>query len=73
MEDTLDISELRQIIRNLITFIAIEGKEYVKDEKKREYVTSYVHLLAKIIHQINDEEKTSVVEDIAKDISEYLK
>ncbi|GAA3522854.1 hypothetical protein GCM10022393_41930 [Aquimarina addita] len=72
-EDRLDISDLQQIIHNLVTFIAIEGKEYVQEDHKRAYVKSYVYLLAKIVHRINEEEQFSVTEDIAKDISRYLK
>ena len=72
MKEDLSIAEIRLIIRNLITFIVVEGKEYVSDELKREYVKGYVHLLIKIVNQIDEEEKTSLVEDIASDISTYL-
>ncbi|MDH7445290.1 hypothetical protein [Aquimarina sp. 2201CG14-23] len=73
MEEKLHISDLKRIIHNLIVFIVIEGKEYVNDKKKREYVASYVHLLAKVINQIEEEERVSLVEDISNDISKYMK
>ena len=72
MEDTLDISEVRLIIRNLITFIVIEGKEYVNDEQKQAYISGYLLVLVKTINLIDEKERVSVVETIAKDISEYL-
>ncbi len=73
MNKELDITEMRLIIRNLITFIVVEGKEYVSDHRKREYVTGYVHLLIKVMNLIEEEEEFSLVEDIASDISTYLK
>ncbi|GAA4274045.1 hypothetical protein U6A24_01100 [Aquimarina gracilis] len=72
MKDTLDISDIRLIIRNLITFIVVEGKEYVSDIYKREYVSGYVQVLIKTIHLIEEEERLSIVENIAEDISKYL-
>lgn len=73
MEEELNISDLRQIIRNLITFIVVDGKEFVNDKKKCDYVVSYVHLLARIINKVDGDEQESLVEDIASDISKYLK
>ncbi|WP_299255889.1 hypothetical protein [uncultured Aquimarina sp.] len=72
MKEELSISDLRQVIRNLITFIAVDGKEYVNDDKKREYVASYVLLLAKIINQVDQEEKTSLIQNISDDIANYI-
>ena len=73
MEEDLSISDLRKIIRNLITFIVVEGKEYVNDTKKSDYVLSYVHLLARTINKVDVDEQESLVEDIANDISKYIK
>ncbi len=73
MESDLDITEVRLIIRNLITFIVIEGKEYVSDEQKKAYVSGYIQLLIKTIHLIDEEQKKSIVQDISKDISMYLR
>ncbi|KAA1244984.1 hypothetical protein [Aquimarina sp. RZ0] len=72
MNDELNIEDLRLIIHNLITFIVVEGKVYVKNNKKHEYVTKYVYLLAKVIHQIDEEEQISIVKEIADDISKYI-
>lgn len=73
MKEELNISDLRRIIRNLITFIVVEGKTYVKDKNKREYVESYVLLLAKIINQLDQEEQTTLIENISDDIANYMK
>jgi len=73
MNEELNISDVRGVIRNLITFIVIDGKEYVHDKRKCEYVASYVCLLARIVNRVADEERASLVEDIAKDISKYIK
>ncbi len=72
MDKDLDISEVKRIIRNLITFIVIEGKQYVNEGQRKEYVCAYVQLLIKTIHLIDEKEKESVIEDIAKDISTYI-
>ncbi|SEL16442.1 hypothetical protein SAMN04487910_1907 [Aquimarina amphilecti] len=73
MKEELSISDLREVIRNLITFIAVEGKEYVNENKKSDYVASYLVLLAKIINQVEEGEQTSLVESITEDISNYIK
>ncbi len=73
MRDDLDSSDVKQIIHNLITFIVVEGKEYVNDNRKREYVAGYLLVLIKIINSIEDEEEFSIVEKIANDISHYIK
>lgn len=72
MKKELDISEIRLIIRNLITFVVIEGKEYVSETKKKEYVSAYIQLLIKTIYLIDEQEEFSIIEDIADDISTYL-
>ncbi|WP_025741203.1 hypothetical protein [Aquimarina pacifica] len=72
MESDLNMAEVRLIIRNLITFIVIEGKEYVNDDKKKAYVAGYVNLLVKTIHLIDEEEKKSIIQDISNDITTYL-
>ncbi|MBW1294417.1 hypothetical protein [Aquimarina litoralis] len=73
MSEELNISDLRQVIRNLITFIVIEGKEYVNDDDKCEYVKSYVLLLAKIINQVEEKEQASLIQSISDDITNYMK
>jgi len=73
MKEELNVSDLRQVIRNLINFIVVEGKDYVADKKKCDYVLSYVHLLARVMNGMENEEKDSLVEDIASDISKYIK
>ncbi len=73
MKNELDIHDLRLIIRNLIAFIVVEGKEFVSDHQKTEYVSRYVQLLIKNVHMIDEKDKNSIVEDIADDITTYLK
>ncbi len=71
MEKDIDISEIKLIIRNLIAFIVVEGKQYVDEAKKKEYVYAYLQLLIKTIHLV-EEEKLSIIEDIAEDISTFI-
>lgn len=73
IKEDLSISDLRKVIRNLITFIVVDGKEYVDDSEKRDYVKSYVMLLAKIINQVDQEENTSLIKNISDDIANYIK
>jgi len=73
MEEELSISDLKQIIQTLIEFIAVDGKEFVNDTKKHEYVSSYVLLLIKMIHQLDTKEQVSLVENISHDIAKYIK
>jgi len=72
MKGNLDISDVRLIIRNLMAFIVIEGKEFVDEEHKKEYVSRYLLVLIKTINLMDDQEEFSLVEDIANDISNYL-
>lgn len=73
IKDSIDIKDVQLIVRNLINFIVVEGKEYVKEEEMRDYVSSYIHVLIKTIHLIEEREMSTTVEDIARDISIYLK
>ncbi len=73
MKKDIDIAEIRWIIRNLIAFIVVEGKDYVSEAKKKEYVSAYVHVLIKTIYLIDEKQEFSIVEDIAEDIVNYLK
>jgi uncharacterized protein (UPF0305 family) len=72
MKKELEISEIRLIIRNLIAFIVVEGKEYVSDKQKKAYVSGYIQLLVKTIHLIDNHKELSIIEDIIEDISTYL-
>lgn len=72
MKKDIDIAEIRWIIRNLIAFIVVEGKDYVSEAKKKEYVLAYVHVLIKTIYLIDEKQEFSIVEDIADDIVNYL-
>ncbi len=73
MGNDLNSSDITLIVRNLIAFIVVEGKEYVHDDFKQEYVLGYILVLAKTIYLIDEQEDFSLVEDIANDISKYLK
>ncbi|AXT61077.1 hypothetical protein D1816_12195 [Aquimarina sp. AD10] len=73
MKDNLDISDARLIIRNLMTFIVVEGKGCVDDQKKKEYVSGYIQVLIKTINLIDEGKDFTLVEDIADDIARYLK
>lgn len=68
----LSDSDIRCIINKLVNFIVVEGKEFVPDEKKDEYVSSYLYLLIKTIHFTDKEEYASLVETISKDINKHV-
>ncbi len=73
MENELKISDLKIIIRNLISFIVIEGKECVQESKKQEYVSGYIHLLVKIVNDMEEQDDYSIIKDIVDDITRYIK
>lgn len=73
MSENLENSEIRLIIRNLISFIAVEGKEYVQDSKKSSYVGAYIHMLVKMMNLIDEGKDQALVEHIAEDIAKHLK
>ncbi|MFC5045117.1 hypothetical protein ACFSTE_16385 [Aquimarina hainanensis] len=71
--DELEITDLKEIIRKLISFIVVDGKKYISDDaQKRAYVLGYLHLLAKVINFIEEEDEFTAVENIADDISTYI-
>ncbi|TPN85972.1 hypothetical protein [Aquimarina algicola] len=72
MDKDLDITDIKLIIRNLITFIIIEGKEYVNDSKKKEYVLGYMKLLINTMNLVEEDHKESLLKDIAEDITTYV-
>jgi len=72
-KNSLDSTDVEHIVRNLINFIVVDGKKYVKEDEMSNYVSSYIHVLIKTINLIKEKEISSPVEDIAQDISKYLK
>ena len=73
MKGELNTSEIRLIIRHLIKFVAIEGKEYVSQSRKQEYVTAYIHMLVKMMNLVDENEQPSLIENIAEDITNHIK
>lgn len=73
MNGELNTSEIRLIIRHLIQFIVIEGKEFVSQNKKQEYVMAYIHMLVKVMNLVDESEQASLIENIADDISNHIK
>lgn len=73
MKEEVNIADLKVIIQTLIKFIVVDGKSFVTEAKKEEYVASYVHLLVKMINQAEEEKNHSIVEKIASDIANYIK
>lgn len=69
----VEISDLKRIIHSLMNFIVIEGKEFVNEEQKQQYVESYLYLLIKTINTINEEKDEILVKNISDDISSYIK
>ncbi len=73
MREELIILEIKTIIRSLVSFIVSEAKQYINDEELDEYVYSYMHLLLKIIYQMDTIEYDNLVENISSDISNHFK
>jgi len=73
MNNELDTKDVKNIVNNLIAFIVDEGKSYVSEERKSEYVASYLHVLIKTVNQMDNDPKESLVENIASDIVRYIK
>lgn len=73
MKNDHDISDMQLIIKNLIAFIAVEGKQYIDDAKIEAYVDSYVSCLIQTIHLIDQEKEDLVIKTIVDDIATYLK
>ena len=56
-------------------FIVIEGKSYVDNNKKEQYVLSYLNMLVDVVNQPNKNQvpKSVLMEHILKDIDSYTK
>lgn len=72
----LNHTDYKLIVNKLVSFIVLEGKSFVSEEEKIEYVKSYLKLFVKIINQPlednKESEKSLLMENILKDLSNYL-
>ena len=74
----LSDSDYKLIVNRLVSFIVLEGKTFVDENEKVEYVKSYLKLFVKIINQPNEESgedstesKSILVEHIFKDLAKF--
>jgi len=61
--------ELIKIVRSLISFIVIDGKELINEDLKNEYVKKYIFRLSKSMNGINEFVDLNVIQkQIEKDL-----
>lgn len=79
MVSDLNDSDYKLIVNRLVSFIVLEGKTFVDENEKVEYVKSYLKLFVKIINQPSEveeedstESKSLLVEHIFKDMSKFV-
>ncbi len=68
MSNQLDISDLKKIIQDLISFIVIDGKEFVNKQQQKEYISCYLRLFIKTFNPENSQINSHYTEEISKDI-----
>jgi len=54
LDENINKVELVKIIRSLISFIVIDGKDFVKEEQKEAYIKKYLYKLSKSMNGAND-------------------
>lgn len=59
--------ELTRIIRSLMHFIVIEGKDFVSEKDKKAYIKSYLYTFTKSINGMNDFVNMKVIHDQIED------
>jgi len=75
MEDNLDMKDVRIVINKLMAFIVLDGKKFVNEKEKADYVKSYLNLFIKVIHNPNEEvnnHKSAIMDSIFKDMKKYI-
>lgn len=66
--------ELVKIIRYLISFIVIDGKDYIKDELKEDYIKQYLLILSKSMNGVSNYVNINTLyRTIEKDVLLHLK
>ncbi len=69
LQKDLNTIELTRIIRSLMHFIVIDGKNFVNETEKKAYIKSYLYTFTKSINGMNDFVNMKVIHDqIEKDI-----
>jgi len=66
--------ELANVIRSLISFIVMEGKEMVEESKKDEYIKHYLYHLSRSMNGVTEiVDIDAVSKVIEKDIKKHYK
>ena len=72
MDNNVELADLKSIIHELISFIVVEGKQYVDKDQQDAYVKHYVQCIAQAIHEAPLKKKNlkilDIMQFIAKDI-----
>jgi len=74
LDENITKAELIKIIRSLIAFIVIDGKDYVKEELLESFIKQYLFTLSKSMNGGNNFVNVNTLwKSIEKDISYLIK
>lgn len=69
MNEEVEISDLKNIIQDLISFIVVDGKQYVSKKKQDAYVMKYVQCFIEAINEAPKKDRNPKILGIMKDIA----
>ncbi len=72
-KEVLEVADLVVLIRNLIRFIVVEGKEFVNDEDKEAYINQYMNVLISNINLTQKTKEIPIMDAILEDVFLYMK
>ena len=62
MKEEIEISDLRKIIRELMMFIAVDGKQFVEKDKMEAYVMKYLQCFVKVMNDKGEGQEISTLD-----------
>ncbi len=69
MNEEVEVSDLKNIIHDLISFIVVDGKQYVSKKKKDAYVMKYVQCFIEAINDAPKKKRDPKILGIMKNIA----
>ncbi|MEL6812924.1 MAG: hypothetical protein AAFP76_16490 [Bacteroidota bacterium] len=73
MEKNVDVTDLKKIIRDLMLFITVEGKQFVDKDQMEEYVLRYVNCFVNSLNLTSEEGSEKGMIDIMRTVAQDLK
>lgn len=73
MNEEVEISDLKNIIHDLISFIVIDGKKFVRKNQQDAYVMKYVKCFVDAINEAPNKKRNPIIMGIMKDIAKDVK